>query len=129
MNSLLRNPNSLGQLFDKGGANPEFFNPAGPNAQNLPFDANLLYNFPNMGPSTKANSNVAQSDALSQSNLYFPNMNGNFLLPPNFGLNNPNLYEDFMKNQNPNQLDMGDKNMFNPNMLSENQNLLGSLCF
>jgi hypothetical protein len=130
MSNLLRNPGSLNQFFDKGGQNPDFFNPGGSNPQNLQFDLNLLYNFPNMAGGPKNVQNTVQSDSLNQNNLYFSNManmgnmGGNFLLQHNIGLNNPSIYDDFMKNQNPNQLEMNEKGHFNPNMLQENQGLI-----
>jgi len=130
MNNFLKNPGNFNQLFDKGGPNPEFFNAQGGNP-NLPFDPNLLYNFPNMG-SNKGGSTAAQSEAMNQNNLYFPNMGnmgGNFLPMHNFGLNNPDLYGELLKNPNQNQLDLPDKNMFNPNMLAENPGLMGNISF
>lgn len=124
MNNFLRNPGSFNQFLDKAGANPEFFNPASANGQNLPFDANLLYNFSNMGPPSKMSSTTAQSNPMDQNNLYFQNMNNNFMLPHNFGLNNPNIYEDLLKNANPphghGQVELNDKNLFNHGLLPEN---------
>ena len=131
MNNFLKNQGPFNQLFDKGGPNPEFFNAQGGNPPNLPFDPNLLYNFPNMAPN-KAGSTAAQSEAMNQSNLYFPNMGqmgGNFLPMHNFGLNNPELYGELLKNPNPNQLDLPDKGMFPPNMLAENPGLMGNNFF
>jgi len=121
MNNFLRNPGSYPDLF-----------PPGHNPQNLSFDPNLLYNFPGMSTSTKSGQNAAQNDPLNQNNLLFQNMNNNFLLQ-NFPLGNSNLYDDLLKNPNPNQLnqlnqlDLPDKNIFNPGMMQENQGLIGTL--
>ncbi len=134
MNNFLKNQGPFNQLFDKTGPNQEFFNAQGGNQQGLPFDPNLLYNFPNMQPN-KAGSTAAQSEAMNQGNLYFPNMSqmgANFLPMHNFGLNNPDLYGDLLKNPNPNQLnqlDLPDKGMFPPNMLAENPGLMGNIFF
>jgi hypothetical protein len=130
MSNLLRNPGSLNQFFDKGPQNTDFFNPGGSNPQNFPLDLNLLYNFPNVGGGPKNVQSAGPNDSLNQNNLYFPNMGnmgnmgGNFLIPHNIGLNNQSLYDDFMKNQNPNQLEMNEKGHFNPNMLPDNQGLI-----
>ena len=126
MNNFLRNPGSLNQLFDKGGPNPEFFNGVGASGHNLPFDTNLLYNFPNIGTGGKSNSTTAPSESLNP-NLYLQNMNNNFLLPPGFGLGDASFYDNFLKNQNNNQHELNEKSLFNTNTLAENPGLIGKL--